>query len=189
MINCQNISKHFEEKVVFSNFSYQFADGLAYAIRGPNGSGKTTLLKTLSGLLRPDDGSVERIGQSAWFSFSSLGLMDRLSGRDYINNFIYSFGADRKALQPARSWYELEGFTAMLGTDLGHCSMGMRGLLGLYCSTTLNANNLFWDEPFSNLSPINKNLLVNNWPEMTKAKCLIVTDHGQNDENFIEVVL
>lgn len=42
--------------------SLELEPGLVYALVGPNGSGKTTLFRTLMGLLRPDNGSVERFG-------------------------------------------------------------------------------------------------------------------------------
>src|SRR3712207_5256648 len=35
-------------------------------LMGPSGSGKSTLLAVLSGLLHPDAGTVEALGQSIW---------------------------------------------------------------------------------------------------------------------------
>ena len=53
-----NISKKYNKKYVFKNFSYQF-DNKYYSITGSNGSGKTTLLKIILGYITPQNGSVK----------------------------------------------------------------------------------------------------------------------------------
>lgn len=42
--------------------SLELEPGLVYALVGPNGSGKTTLFRMLMGLIRPDTGTIERLG-------------------------------------------------------------------------------------------------------------------------------
>ena len=52
----------------------QVLRGVAFAVEpaqlvmliGPSGSGKTTLLAAISGLVRPDGGSVTLLGKSIW---------------------------------------------------------------------------------------------------------------------------
>jgi ATPase subunit of ABC transporter with duplicated ATPase domains len=57
VIEAEGISKSFET-CLFQDFSCKIGPGERVAIIGKNGTGKTTLLKILSGLLRPDTGSV-----------------------------------------------------------------------------------------------------------------------------------
>lgn len=46
--------------------SVELRQGELNLLMGPSGSGKSTLLAVLSGLLRPDDGSVGALGKSVW---------------------------------------------------------------------------------------------------------------------------
>lgn len=60
-LRVESVSKRFGATIALSEFSMTFAPGRVYAVLGENGSGKSTLVKTLSGVLRPDRGSV-RVG-------------------------------------------------------------------------------------------------------------------------------
>ncbi len=59
----EHISKSYEGKTLFKDFSYTFNKLDRIGIIGPNGCGKSTLLKCIVGLISPDEGSVE-IGQT-----------------------------------------------------------------------------------------------------------------------------
>jgi ABC-type branched-subunit amino acid transport system ATPase component len=59
------ITKRFGERQILSNVSFAVSSGECVVISGPNGSGKTTLLDILSGLLRPDSGTIQLMGQAA----------------------------------------------------------------------------------------------------------------------------
>jgi len=61
VIEAQNISKTYGDRVIISNFSTRIMRGDKVGLIGPNGAGKSTLLKMLMGLLPPDTGSV-RLG-------------------------------------------------------------------------------------------------------------------------------
>ncbi len=52
--------------VALKNVSLQLEPGQFVLLMGPSGSGKSTLLAILSGLLHPDSGTVESMGQDIW---------------------------------------------------------------------------------------------------------------------------
>lgn len=54
----QNVGKHFNDRRVLENISFQLNSGESLVITGPNGSGKTTLIRILAGLLSPSSGNV-----------------------------------------------------------------------------------------------------------------------------------
>lgn len=58
MIHIQNISVSYGEQSVLDNISLDFAQGKITAIIGPNGCGKSTLLRTINGLIKPQNGTV-----------------------------------------------------------------------------------------------------------------------------------
>ncbi len=63
IVTADAISKAYEGKTLFNNFSLRINRGDKVGIIGPNGAGKSTLVRTLLGEQPPDRGSV-RVGQS-----------------------------------------------------------------------------------------------------------------------------
>ena len=68
IVNIEQISKVFGEKVIFDNASFGIQEGDKIGIIGINGTGKTTLLRMIAGLEEPDAGQiVQRNGlKIAW---------------------------------------------------------------------------------------------------------------------------
>lgn len=58
MISCRNVSLHYGERVVLSDFSLEIPAHSITAIFGANGSGKSTLLAALAGDLKPSTGEI-----------------------------------------------------------------------------------------------------------------------------------
>jgi len=57
----KGISKTFDNKLIFTDFSIRIGRGERVALVGPNGVGKTTLLNILTGAMAPDSGTI-RLG-------------------------------------------------------------------------------------------------------------------------------
>ena len=58
VIDAENISKAFGDKLLFENLSFRLPPGGIVGIIGPNGAGKTTLFRMLVGAEKPDTGTV-----------------------------------------------------------------------------------------------------------------------------------
>ena len=58
MLELKNITKKFDDKVIFDGFDLTIKSGEVVAIAGPSGGGKTTLLRMLAGLETIDAGQV-----------------------------------------------------------------------------------------------------------------------------------
>ncbi len=83
-----NISKQYEDKMLFTNFSYTFNKLDRIGIIGPNGCGKSTLLKCLIGEVVPDKGTIE-IGQTikiGYFGQENEALDENKRVVDYIKD-------------------------------------------------------------------------------------------------------
>ncbi|MEO0456368.1 MAG: ABC transporter ATP-binding protein [Cyanobacteria bacterium P01_A01_bin.114] len=62
MLQIQNLSKTYGKRQALTNLTLALHPGEIYGLLGPNGAGKTTTINLLSGLLKPDRGTV-LIGQ------------------------------------------------------------------------------------------------------------------------------
>lgn len=153
IIEIDNISKSFGERVLFRDFSYNLLRGDRLGIIGPNGCGKTTLLKILRGLIPPDAGTVS-IGETVkigYFSQESEEMDTTLRVIDYIRD------ASSQIVTPegtftASQMLEKFLFSAELQyTTIGRLSGGERRRLFLLRILMDAPNVLFLDEPTNDL--------------------------------------
>ncbi|AZQ85254.1 energy-dependent translational throttle protein EttA [Colwellia sp. Arc7-635] len=59
VLDVNNLTKSFGDRVLIDNLSFSVPKGAIVGIIGPNGAGKSTLFKIMSGVEKPDSGSVE----------------------------------------------------------------------------------------------------------------------------------
>ncbi|MFQ6575769.1 ABC-F family ATPase [Pseudomonas sp. UM16] len=76
-VTIEKLSKGFDGKTLFQNFSFTVEAGERVAIIGPNGIGKTTLLRTLVGELGPDAGAIK------WTESAELGYYAQDHAHDF----------------------------------------------------------------------------------------------------------
>jgi ATP-binding cassette subfamily F protein uup len=84
----EGISKSYEGRTLFTDFSYTFGKLDRIGIIGPNGCGKSTLLKCIVGSVTPDTGSIE-IGQTikiGYFGQENEALDENKRVIDYIKD-------------------------------------------------------------------------------------------------------
>jgi lipopolysaccharide transport system ATP-binding protein len=91
VINCD-----LKEFWALNDVSFELRRGEAVGLVGPNGSGKTTLLRIISGLIRPDTGSVEVNGRLAPLIALGAGFNPILTGRENIYANMSILGVSKK---------------------------------------------------------------------------------------------
>ncbi len=64
MLKVENINVAYGSVKILWDVSFTLDEGEIITIIGPNGSGKTTLVKTIMGLLRSSEGTIEFLGQN-----------------------------------------------------------------------------------------------------------------------------
>ncbi|MDD4700188.1 MAG: ATP-binding cassette domain-containing protein, partial [Oscillospiraceae bacterium] len=57
-IGIENLTKTIKGATVLKNITVKFESGRVYGLKGKNGSGKTMLMRTICGLIRPTEGTV-----------------------------------------------------------------------------------------------------------------------------------
>jgi urea ABC transporter ATP-binding protein UrtD len=63
ILRTENLRKSFEGIVAVDDLDFEMEDGTVECVIGPNGAGKTTLFNLLTGILKPDRGTIEFDGE------------------------------------------------------------------------------------------------------------------------------
>lgn len=85
-VELDEVSKGYDGRVLFHDFTYHFLKTDRIGIIGPNGCGKSTLIKVILGEVHPDTGSVS-IGQTVVFGYfgqENEALDETLRVIDYV---------------------------------------------------------------------------------------------------------
>lgn len=83
MIHISGIAKHYGNKVLYRNGSFQINSGEKIGLVGPNGAGKTTIFRLIAGEERPDEGTVSKSDRLKLGYFSQN--IEEMSGRTVID--------------------------------------------------------------------------------------------------------
>ncbi len=75
MIEVRNVTKKFGSFRALDGLSLTVPDGAVYGLVGPNGAGKSTLLRLLTGVFRPDGGTITVDGQPIYENVAAKARM------------------------------------------------------------------------------------------------------------------
>ncbi|CAN5268468.1 ABC transporter ATP-binding protein [soil metagenome] len=158
--------KRFGEKTAVAGIDLEIEAGSFFGIVGPNGAGKTTTLSMVTGLLKPDAGSVTVNDVDVWgdpvAAKRKLGvlpdrlrLFDRLTGAQLLYYAGILRGLDRATVK-ARTRdlavaFSLEDSLDRLVTDY---SAGMTKKIALAAAMIHSPRLLVLDEPFESVDPV-----------------------------------
>jgi heme exporter protein A len=137
-------------------------------ISGPNGTGKTTLLRVVSGLLRPEQGSVSWLGQSIAsnrpdyqaalaYAAHEPALKGDLTA---LENLRFSVGLKRRATaDELRAALTRTGVAACADLPARVLSAGQRRRVSLARVLAMQASVWLLDEPYANLDAAGSELV------------------------------
>ncbi len=179
VIEANNISKHFGDKLLFENLSFNIPKAAIVGVIGANGAGKSTLFKMLSGQEQPDSGEI-RIGETVQLSYIDQSR-DHLNGEKTVWEEV-SDGLDLITVgnyeTPSRAYIGRFNFK---GSDqqklVKDLSGGERNRLHLAKLLKTGGNVLLLDEPTNDLDVETLRALeeaILNFPG-----CVIVISHDR----------
>ena len=179
VIEAQNLSKAFGDKVLFKDLSFRLPAGSIVGVIGPNGAGKTTLFRMLTGQEQPDEGQI-RVGETV-----EMGYVDQ--SRDALDPEKTAFqeisgGHDTLVMGgrqiASRAYVARFNFK---GPDqekkVGKLSGGERNRVHLASLLRKGCNVLLLDEPTNDLDVDTLRALEEAIANF--AGCVVVTSHDR----------
>ncbi|MBC7761171.1 MAG: ABC transporter ATP-binding protein [Candidatus Saccharibacteria bacterium] len=158
--------KRFGDTVAVDHISVSVPAGTIFGIVGPNGAGKTTTLSMVTGLLRPDGGSVSVHGADVWTDPAvakrnmgvlpdRLRLFDRLTGSQLLYYAGTLRGLDARTVKRRSTDLAAAfGLEDALGRLVSDYSAGMTKKIALACAMIHSPRLLVLDEPFESVDPV-----------------------------------
>lgn len=171
MIKITHITKTFGNKKVVDDINVEIPTGSITGFIGPNGAGKTTTINMITGVLSPDNGSIQLngkdISKEPLEAKREFGLVPdnpdlflRLSGMEYINFMADIYHIDSNTRQQRiKKLAEQFEISDALNDRMSSYSHGMRQKAILIATLVTNPNIWILDEPMTGLDPASSYLL------------------------------
>ena len=156
------LTKSYGSRRALDGLDLTVPTGVVYGFLGPNGAGKTTTMRLLTGLLRPDSGTIEMLGRP--FSRSdrhrlfdvgalveSPSFYPYLSGKENLRAL--ASAGPRTARGRIDEVLEIVGLRDRASDNVSRYSLGMKQRLGIAGALLGDPQLLLLDEPANGLDP------------------------------------
>ena len=140
----------FQEFMALDDINLHVKPGESWGLIGTNGSGKSTLLKTITGILKPFEGSVKIRGKIAPMIELGAGFDMELTAREniFLNGAV--LGHSKEYMQEHfDEIVEFAGIRNFLDSPIKNYSSGMKARLGFAVATMVDPEILIVDEVLS----------------------------------------
>jgi len=196
VIKIRGIAKAFEDFAVLRGIDLDLFQGENLVVLGRSGTGKSVLIKLVSGLLKPDRGTIEVLGQEVTtisdedlqqlririgFSFQNSALYDSMTVRKNLEFPLVRNrkGITRKEIDKAvEEVLESVGLSQAINQMPAELSGGQRKRIGIARTLILNPEIMLYDEPTAGLDPITCteiNELINQVQQQYNTSSIIIT--------------
>lgn len=160
MIEMKDVVKKFDGFAALDGVSLAVPKGAVYGLVGPNGAGKSTLLRCLTGVYRPDGGTLAVDGQPVW---ENPALKARVSS--IPDDWFYFLAASTqdmmklyRGLYPQFSMERYQKLAEIFPIDpkktIRHLSKGMQKQVAFWLTMCCMPEYLLLDEPVDGLDPV-----------------------------------
>ena len=181
MILAENLTKTFDGYKALNDIHCRIPEGCIYGMVGSNGAGKSTFLRLVTGIYRPDGGSITidgeevyenpRIKEEISFVPDELYFMEGASMNRMADLYHAAYPHfDRKRFDYLTKTFELDA-----ARSTNSFSKGMRRQAAIILALSCRPKYMFFDETFDGLDPVMRGLV----------KTLIVKDVLENQATAI----
>jgi len=186
-LHIDSIRKSYNERIILSDIYLSCKKGEIVGLVGRNGSGKSTLLKIIFGIENAENKFV-RIDDKVLKSFAdSSRLINYLPQDNFlpkeikVHNIIKLFLPQKKKDQLLKNIF----IKPLLKKKFQVLSGGEKRILEILLLLNSESEFILLDEPFNGVSPIVRDLIIQNINDEKHKKGIIITDHDY--ENVIKL--
>ena len=186
MIKAEAVTKTFDGFKALDSLTLTVPTGGIYGLVGPNGSGKSTIIRHITGIYRPDSGSITVDGKPV---YENPGVKARIA---YISDDIYAFLSSSlkdmrdfyKGIYPAFDTQRYETLKEVFPLDekkaIRHLSKGMQKQAAFWLAVCCRPDYLVLDEPVDGLDPVMRRkvwgIIMNDVAE--RGTTVLVSSHN-----------
>lgn len=204
LLEVQKLRKAYGDEVVVDG-SFSLERGEQVAMIGPSGCGKSTLLHLISGVLRPDSGSVSLDGQDLatlkeasldryrarqiGYIFQSFHLLEGLTALENVETVI-TFAGESHYPRAEELLREL-GLEERLSHYPSQLSVGQRQRVAVARAVVNNPPLVLADEPTANLDPAQAKKVVELLQQTCKkvGAALLLVSHDMEAVSMLDRVV
>jgi lipooligosaccharide transport system ATP-binding protein len=189
-LRARGLRKSFGPLEVVAGVNLAVESGECFGLLGPNGAGKTTTLKLCLGLIEPDAGEMELLGEPvprrAREARRRVGVVPQFDNLDpdftvAENLLVYGRYFGMRSQEIAARVPELLDFAGLAGrgdAKINTLSGGMKRRLTLARALVNDPQIVFMDEPTTGLDPQARHLIWERLRRLTQqGKTLVLTTH------------
>ena len=160
MIEVSNLTKNFDTVRAIDNISARIEEGHVFGLIGTNGAGKSTFMRMLTGVLKPDEGSILVDGETVFDNPETKGKIFYISDDQYFfaNTTPKELMRYYSVVYPKFSKDRMRKMLAQFNLEekrkVATFSKGMKKQLSVICGVCAGTKYLLCDETFDGLDPV-----------------------------------
>jgi ABC-2 type transport system ATP-binding protein len=186
ILKADSLVKRYGDVLAVNDISFEIYRGEIFGFLGPNGAGKTTTIRMMSGLLKPDSGSVTIDSRD---SRKSIGICPQhiviwenltcLEQIDYMGR-MYDLSSD-EAVKRGKTLLEALGLHGIKDRLARKLSGGMQRRLNIALALIHSPEIVFLDEPQAGLDPQSRILVRDYIRSIKNTTTVVLTTHDMEE--------
>lgn len=165
MIQADDLTKKFGSFTALNGLNCSIPGGCIYGLVGPNGAGKSTLLRLITGIYKPEKGSITIDGQRVYENPSAkkrfVFVPDELFflPQSNMDRMACLYRAAYDTFDDERYHTLVQAFGLDPNANLNTFSKGMRRQAATILALSCKTDYIFFDETFDGLDPVMRSLV------------------------------